>query len=124
MVAEARQWVDVEGAVREWARDYVPAVGRRVFFAPTNNFPQIVVSRIAGPDDRCLIQFDVWAGLKAQAVDLAADLATAADALGRYTHDGVLLHGAVVDDVRWQPDEESDKPRYIVDVTFFATSSQ
>lgn len=126
MVAEARTWVDVESAVREWARDSVTSVGRRVFFAANNRveFPQIALFRIAGPDDRCLIQFDCWADHKATAADLAAELATAADQIGRYTSDGVILHGANVDNVRWQPDEESAQPRYVVDITFFATSAQ
>src|SRR5690554_4645770 len=103
MVAEPRTYVDIESAVREWARDSVPGVERRVFFGANNHaaMPQIVLFRIAGPDDRCLIQFDVWAAGKAQAAQMAAELATAADAIGRYTHDGVLLHGAAVEGVRW-----------------------
>lgn len=125
MVAEARTWVDVEAAVREWARDVVSSVDRRVFFGFNNKveMPQVVLFRIAGPDDRCLIQFDAWAQGKAQAATVAAELATAADELSRYVHDGVLLHGARVEGVRWQPDEESDTPRYIVEVTFTATAS-
>ena len=124
MVAEARVHVDVEAAVREWARGAVASVQRRVFFGPNNSapFPQIVLFRIAGPDDRCLIQFDVWAESKAQAAAVAAELQTAADQLSRYAHGGVLLHGALVEGARWQPAEESDQPRYIVDLTVFATA--
>ncbi|MGE0133762.1 MAG: hypothetical protein AB7L91_06285 [Dehalococcoidia bacterium] len=126
MVAEARTWVDVESAVREWARDRVASAERRVFFGANVSapVPQIVLFRIAGPDDRCLIQFDVWGDSKAQAAATAAELATAADEVGRYTHDGVILHGAVVDSVRWQPDDESDQPRYVVDVMFTATGDR
>lgn len=125
MVAEARTWVDVESAVREWARDAVVGANRRVFFAPTaSTEPQIALFRVAGPDDRCLIQFDAWAPNKAQAASLAAELATAADALGRYTHGDVLLHGARVEGVRWQPDEESGAARYVVEATITATATQ
>jgi len=125
MVAEPRVWVDVEGAVRAWAREAVPSVAERVLFGANGKapLPQIVLFRIAGPDDRCLIQFDVWASKKADAAELAAELCTAADALSRYERDGVLLHGARVLSSRWQPDFESDTPRYIVEALFFATST-
>ena len=126
MVAEPRTWVDVEGAVRAWAREALPALSGRVFFgfnaAASPAYPQIVLFRIGGPDDRCLIQFDVWAASKADAALTAAELATAADALRRYAHGGALLHGALIDSVRWQPDQESDQPRYVVDVLFTATA--
>lgn len=122
MVAEARTWVDVESAVRQWARENVTSVGSRVFFGANNKaaMPQIVLFRIGGPDDQCLIQFDVWAGNKADAAEAAAELCTAADELSRYVAGNVLLKGAVVDGSRWQPDEESDIPRYIVEITFSA----
>jgi hypothetical protein len=125
MVAEPRTWVPVTKVVREWARDSVLSIDRRVFRGVSRApFPQIIPMRISGPDDDCLIQFDVWGapGGADQAEQVAADLATAADALGRYTSDGVILHGARVEDVRWQPDDESDQPRFIVQITFFATS--
>jgi hypothetical protein len=127
MVAEARTWVDVEGALREWARDSVPAVSRRVFFGVNNSadMPQIALFRIAGPDDRALIQFDCWSSRaqgKGVAQAVSAELASAADLLTRYTHAGVLLHGALVTGVRWQPDEESDDPRYIVELLVTASA--
>ena len=53
-----------------------------------------------------------------------ASLATAIDALGRYTHDQTLLHGARVEGVRWLPDEESDTPRYLVEATFTASAHE
>ena len=122
MVAEPRVFVDVEGAVRAWAREALDT--DRVFFGPVSSQgSQIVLFRIAGPDDRCLIQFDVWASTKAGAAELAAELATAADAMSRYEHEGVLLHGASVLSSRWQPDFESDTPRYIVEAVFTATST-
>ncbi|MBM4438462.1 MAG: hypothetical protein FJ029_14820 [Actinobacteria bacterium] len=119
---DARTWVDVERAVRAWARQVLPDLEGRVFFGASNGarMPQVVLTRVAGPDDRCLIQFDVWAETKAAAAGVAAVLATAAERLGRYVGDGVLLHGARVESVRWQPDEESDAPRYIVEATFTA----
>src|ERR1051326_9081882 len=124
MVAEPRTWVDVEGAVREWARDNVDEVSRRVFFGYNEAaaLPQIVLFRIGGPDDRCLIQFDVWGKPKAQAASVAAKLATAADELSRYVTEGVILHGSVVESVRWQPDEERDTRRYVGDVMSTATA--
>lgn len=125
MVAEPVKYVDVESAVRDWARDTISSVGRRVFFGPNNKIStsQLVVSRIAGVDSECLIQFDVWPaanGGKAAAQSLAAELATAADKLSYYVSGNVLLKQAVVEQIRWQPDEESNAPRYIVEVTFSA----
>lgn len=123
MVAEAREWVDVEGPVRSWARDNVASVARRVFTTGVNNrarFPQIVLFRIGGPDDQALIQFDVWADTKAQAAQTAAELATVADRLSGYEAAGVQLKGAVVEGSQWLPDEESNKPRYVVQITFSA----
>jgi hypothetical protein len=125
VVAEARIWVDVESALREWARDNVPSVDRRVFFGATDKagLPQIAVFRIFGTDDNALIQFDAWGKDKRQAAAVAAEIATAADELSRYVYDDVLLHGARVETIRWQPDEVSDRARYVMDVTVTATSS-
>lgn len=124
-------WVDVEAAVRSWARDNVTTAGRRVFFGTSESasYPQIVLRRVGGPDSECLVQFDCWGkpkkdgGTKADAAEVAADLATEVDALARYQTDDVVLHGAVVRSSRWFPDPESDQPRYIVDVAFAATST-
>ena len=125
MVAEAVVWVDVESAVRAWARDVVSLAARRVFFGANNNVDgsQIVLQRIGGPDDQCLIQFDCWAADKSTAAALAAELATEADALTRFTFGDVMLHTALVESSRWLPDPESDMPRYVVDVTFAASST-
>lgn len=122
---QAVVWVDVENAVRSWARDFVLSAERRVFFGVNNNvdFPQIVLHRLGGPDSACLIQFDVWAATKATAAAAAAELASAVDALARYDTGDVLLHAAVVESSRWLPDPETDKPRYIVDVTFVASAA-
>lgn len=124
MVAEPRTWVDVDGALREWARDHVAGVGRRVFFGANVKaaYPYLVVSRIGGPDDRVLVQVDAWGSTQAQAAAAARELCDAADGLSRYRHNGALLHGARVESVRWQPDDESATPRYIVDLTVSATA--
>lgn len=116
-------WVDVEDAVRQFLRAEGLASGR-VFFGVSQQapFPQIVLQRIEGPDDSCLIQFDVRGATKATTAQLAADLASACDALSRYTNDGVLLHGADVLSVRWLPDPDSGQPRHIVDVLFAASA--
>ncbi|MBM4414902.1 MAG: hypothetical protein FJ035_01225 [Chloroflexi bacterium] len=126
MVAEPHTWVDVEDAIRAWGREALPDLEGRVFFGFSNDaaLPQVVLTRIAGPDDRCLIQFDLWAATKAAAAAVAAELCTAVDALGRFTHEQTVLHGARVEQVRWQPDEESDTPRYVVEATFAASAAQ
>lgn len=125
MIAEAKTWVDVEAAVRAWAKENIDDVGRRVFFGENDKkqYPQIVLRRISGPDDACLIQFDVWGDTKVAAMLVATKLATALDALSRYVSGGVILHGATVESERWLPDFESDKPRYILDVIFTATAN-
>jgi hypothetical protein len=120
---EARPAVDVESAVRQWCRDR----GFTTFFGTNNNgaFPQVIVRRISGPDDDCLIQFDVWAdqgGGKKQAADEAARLATELSGLSSYDHDGVRLYDADWLSTRWLPDPTSDRPRYIVEATLFATA--
>lgn len=127
LFAEPRVWVDIEAAVRAYVRDTVSEVDRRVFFG-TNNAaekPQIVLFRVAGPDDQCLIQFDVRGTTKESAAETAAALATALDAIARYPFNGVILHGATVDSVRWLPDEAlpvKDSARYIVEATITATA--
>lgn len=127
-IAEPRTWVDVEGALRAFIREKVTSVDSRVFFGTNetvfkNKDTQIVLFRVAGPDDNCLIQCDVWGQTKADAAALAAELATAADSLARYSWEGVLLHSASVDSVRWLPDDAADTPRYIVELTIFATAN-
>lgn len=124
MVAEPRTWVDVESALRAWVRQALPSLDGRAFFGFSNDatLPQVVLTRISGPDDRCLVQFDCWADTKAESAQLAADLATAIDALARYVDGETVLHGARIDGIRWQPDQESDTPRYVVEATFTASS--
>lgn len=125
MVAEPRAWVDVESAVRAWTREALPSLNGGAFFGFSNDapLPQVVLSRIGGPDDRCLVQLDCWAETKAASAQLAADLATALDGLDRFTHQQTVLHGARVESVRWQPDQESDTPRHVVEATFTARAA-
>jgi hypothetical protein len=132
MVAQGVTWVDVEGLVRTWARSLNLADGR-VFFGVNGTLPasstQIVVQRIGGPDEACLVQFDVWGPAlsvgqaRRTAASLAAELATALDAVARYVTDDAILHGALVESSRWLPDEESDRPRYIVEATVTVTAT-
>lgn len=127
MVAEPRIYVDVEAAVRAWAREEMTSLSGRVFFGfpEKYTYPLITLQRVSGTDDDCLIQFDVWAATKAAAATTAAELATAADALGRYVYGSTLLLGARVENPgRWLPDEQSDTPRYLVEVAFMAFSTQ
>lgn len=121
MVAEPYTAVDVESAVRQWTRDQ----GFVAFFGVNNNgtFPQITLQRIAGPDDDCLIQWDVWGGTKAEAATTEASLRTALTGMSVYVHDGVRLHGASDPTSRWLPDPDSDRPRYIVEASITATAA-
>jgi hypothetical protein len=121
MVAEQSRAVDVDLAVRAWLRDVLNVP---VFFGVNNDgtFPQIVVMRIAGPDDAVRYQFDVWGGTKDQAAAAAADLASE---LSRCRHDtaDVRLHGASWATTRWFPDPDTDRPRYVVEAVIAATAT-
>lgn len=122
-VAEPHAWVDVEGAVREWARLVLALVDGRVFFgAAKAALPQVVLQRLGGVDGEAFIQFDVWGSDKAQAAAAAAEVAEAVDALDRYDSDDgtTTLLGARVDNIRWLPDPDDDRARYVVDATFVA----
>lgn len=125
MVAEAVVWVDVESAVREWGRDNIASVDRRVLFARNEKgpLPQVIVQRVAGPDSECLIQLDVIASSKAAAAALATEVATEVDALARYVTDDVILHAAAVESSRWLPDPVSKEARYVIDATFVASAT-
>lgn len=130
MVAEPRTHVDVEGAVRAWAREALTSLDGHVFFGVNDALAkakatQVVLAKVAGDDMAALIQFDCWGATKAVAFAAAAELSSAAEQLGRYAgFDGVLLIGANVEsDGRWLPDPESDLPRYVVDITFTAVSA-
>jgi hypothetical protein len=120
--AEQYTAVDVDSAVRAWARDVLTVP---VFFGVNNDgeFPQIVVMRLFGPDSDARFQFDVWGGTKDAAATVAADLATALNGC-RYDTTAVRLHGANWESTRWFPDPETDRPRYIVEAVVTATALQ
>jgi hypothetical protein len=124
VVAEPSVWVDVEKTVRTWARTVMPALAGRVFFGVNNKTDprQTVLRRVAGTDEECLVQFDVWAETKETAAQDTATLCSAVDGLASFTSGGVRLHGGRVDNIVWLPDDVSDRPRYVVDVTFTAKS--
>jgi len=124
MVAEPIKYTDVDSALREYARDNVPSVNRKVFFGIANgvSFPQIILWRIGGPDLRCTYQVDVWAPSKAQAASIAAEFATAVDAIcGEHVGD-TILHGVRVADLRFSPDPDSDETRYILTLVVSASA--
>lgn len=125
MTSPAATFTDADGAVREWARDSVPSVSRRVFFGVNNDapFPQIRVWRLPSIDESALYQFDIWGTTLASAQAVAIELANAAGQLARYTHGDTTLKGADVERKYPQPDPESDRPRVVVDVTFAAYAS-
>lgn len=124
MVAEAAVFAPVTSAVKQWAQQ---ATGVSVYrgFQDSEALPQIRASRFGGPDEAALFQFDVL-GAKGQAVaveQLAALLATRLDALAGFVAEGVRLHGARVDDIRWAPDSTTDRPRFIVSAVVTATAA-
>jgi len=120
LVAERHQAVDVEAAVRAWARDVLDV---KVFFGVNQeaDFPQVIIRRVGGADDRALIQFDCWADTKADAAAAAAQLCTELTGVGTVDYEGVRLHDALWLGTRWLPDEASDTPRYIVEAQFAAS---
>lgn len=123
-----RTFVDVEAVVREWARDNVTSVDRRVFFIASGDapLPQIVVTREGGPDDAVKIVFTILGDNKKGTAAVAVELATAIDALDRYENDGVLLCSGLVDSIGWAPNETAAKlpaPRYEVKATFVAAAA-
>jgi hypothetical protein len=125
MVAEPRPLVELDEAVREWARDLVPSLGRRVFFDYRDNahHPQASAHYITGPQESALYQFNVWGRTWLEANTAASDLEQVADNSARHEVDGVIVHGTVlVDRRRYEPDEESRQPRFIVEVRFVATA--
>lgn len=122
MVAEPREYVIEGAAVRAWARQAVPLAGDRVFFGynTTSVGPQIVVTRIGGVPWP-LYQFDCWASSMRDAEALAAELETAIEFFQpwAYPADDAVIRGAVLENAGpFQPDVESDKPRFVVDARF------
>lgn len=87
-------------------------------------FPLVTLTRVGGAPsvlewvDSGRVQLDAWAATKAGASDLARELIRAlADARGRRVPGvGVLTAVSVVLGPLWQPDPDTLRPRYLVDV--------
>lgn len=128
-------WADVEGLVRTYLRadaGVTGLVGQRVFFgipkeAKERTFPLVVVSRAGGgqapgeaPLDVAIIQVDCWGsidertgnGIKATATALVNTVRAAFEAVG--TDATAVLAGANVESVLWLPDQDNDRPRYVL----------
>lgn len=134
------RFFEVEGPIRDWAKGnptIAPVVGSRVFFGvptaynqqPANSsavYPFLVLYRSGGapkggptPIDLPRITFDCWGDTKSQAANLAASVVDACEQLHGAAMGSLRAHTAeVVLGPFWQPDMESGKPRYIVDVVF------
>jgi Protein of unknown function (DUF3168) len=124
----------VDEAVKAWLKD--PAIsdvaattGGRVYLAMPKSaaLPVLLVNLIGGgpaprgdlPLSRYRFSFDAVATDRATASAIARALLADLDTLGRdepgYIANGVYLGGADILGMRWQPDPDSDTPRYIVD---------
>ncbi len=123
------EYPDAEGAVRTWLRQAVPEVATRVFFghpeAPT--YPYLTLGRIGGAPrgaiDAARLSVHSWGSSKNSAADVAKRVAAAVEGLGtEVIAPGVLAHGGTVDSFLWLPSEPDGRPRYVVDVTVFASA--
>lgn len=83
--------------------------------------PQVTCIRVGGPDAQALLQLDCWHTSEAQAEALAAEMATAVEALTGATQDGVQLKGAAVLGIR--SFNSDDVPRFICDIVLSAIAS-
>jgi hypothetical protein len=90
-------------------------------------FPYLVVRRygglppVPGHLDAARLQVDAWGRTKQEARYLAATAQAALHAMPQATHTGAVVTG--VDDdlgLTWQPDPETDTPRYIVGLAVYA----
>ena len=125
-------FVDVEGAVRTWARAnarIVAQVAARSFFGVPDGgqLPLLTLRRVGGapdageaPVDVALISFECWGRTKQEAAAVAAALKSAAESVAAGTPMGadVICYGASVELELWLPDPKTDRPRYVVDVAF------
>lgn len=124
---------DTENGVREWLRaQAVVGVGTHVFFGIPSNVPEgafITVSRIGGgpvagstlPLDEARLSLHVWAPTKKEAADAMTEVVAAVNDIEEEPLGAsVYAYGGNVDSVLWQPAADTDRPRYIVDVTITA----
>jgi hypothetical protein len=129
---------DIEGALRTWLRtkaSLTAIVGQRIFFgvpkgATESSFPLIIVQLIGmaversdAPLDVALVQFDVWGsldasgnGVKSTATALANALRSELDAVRGRTAltASVDAFGIELAGMNWLPDQDNDRPRYVV----------
>lgn len=138
---------DIEGALRTWLRAQ-PAVtaivGQRVFFgvpkaATEASFPMLTVQLVAGADeesdapvDRSTVQVDVWGSLDESGNGRKAECTALMNAVRAAFRDvrgrtpltaAVAAFGLNVVGRLWLPDQDNDRPRYVlsVEVTSIAT---
>lgn len=107
--------------------DLIALVAGRVYTAvpaePT--FPLVRVTRIGGVPvisqhlDVARLQVDVWGATKYQARTVAAAAQAVLHTIAGIHAEGVVT--AVEDDLglSWQPDQETDQPRYVFGVAMF-----
>lgn len=123
---------DTENGVREWLRGLdVVGVGTHVFFGIPASEPDIfiTVSRIGGgpvagstlPLDEARLSLHVWGSTKKEAADATQEVVAAVNDIEEEPLGAsVYAYGGNVDSVLWQPAADTDRPRYIVDVTITA----
>lgn len=117
----------IDAAVKTWLNTL--ALGAKVYMAmPVSNpLPVVLVTLISGgpvaradlPLTRYRLSFDVIAKTRDQASLISRTLISELEALGienvGVNAEGVYLGAADILLTRWQPDPDSDTPRYIVD---------
>lgn len=122
---------DTENGVREWLRGLgVVGVGTHVFFGIPATVPDIfiTVSRIGGgpvagttPLDEARLSLHVWGSTKKEAADAMTEVVAAVNDIEEEPLGAsVYAYGGTVDSVLWQPAADTDRPRYVVDVTITA----
>jgi hypothetical protein len=93
-------------------------------------FPYLVVRRygglppVRGHLDQARLQVDAWGRTKQEARYLAATAQAALHAMPQATHSGAVVTG--VDDdlgLTWQPDPDTDTPRYLVGLALYVHSA-
>lgn len=130
---DVQAFVDVEGAVKAWARansSISALVSARVFLGVNKNAasPQLVVSRVAGgadpseaPIDRPRVQFDSWAATRAAAANLAYTVMQELreiEAHDTFGSTAVVFGAQVVLGPRYLTDEADERAgwhRYVLD---------
>jgi hypothetical protein len=128
MATEAWIEADVDGAFREYLEVALgPAMLGRVQHAATDGpLPQVVVMRLGGYATDISYQIDVWDETRDGAWLLTATVAGAVEvaseawaSLMPSAHARII--GTRVESIRWLPDDVTDTPRYVVEVTVSGT---